>query len=265
MWSLEGGVLASALRASMPSSKSYSSQRRGGKKKKEKKCYSYSYNDPILTAMCCVHKIFYFFPEAKWPFVNTLVNVQWSKWIFKQVLYQIPAMMTLQGAVSALHQYIEWCVPRVGGEGKEKKTTTVSHLQIYSSRQALHRRNVLFLNGEQLWVLPPPHTQNVINSHFFSSNNSRTQLFSIYQDVQGTRTGWEVGIVCLNPPSPWLTAVRLLRKEKQRNPVVCPVAKLLRYYLDNHNFRTLSRVIVTFFFLSAIEKGIKLQWVLSTC
>jgi len=27
--------------------------------------YSHSYNDPVLTAMCSVHKIFYFFPEAK--------------------------------------------------------------------------------------------------------------------------------------------------------------------------------------------------------
>lgn len=120
MWSLQGGVFSSAACASVPNSKSYSSH--GERKKKastqphipQHNSYSHSYNDPVLTAMCSVHKIFYFFPEAKWPFVDTLVNVHWSKWILKQVLYQIPAMTTLQGVVSASNQYTKWCTLRWG-------------------------------------------------------------------------------------------------------------------------------------------------------
>lgn len=146
---------------------SHTVAREGGKrKKKKKKCYSYSYNDPILTAMCCVHKIFYFFPEAKWPFVNTLVNVQWSKWIFKQVLYQIPAMMTLQGAVSALHQYTEWCVPRVGGKEKRKKQQLVIYRFIHHWGKRCTGGMFCSWMVSSFEFFPPP-PQNVINSHFF--------------------------------------------------------------------------------------------------
>lgn len=96
--------------------------------------------------MCSVHKIFHFLPEAKWPFVDTLVNVHWSKWILKQVLYQIPATVRVRGVVFALNHCT--AMHTWGGHNM------VNDLQIYSlSRQLLQSANVSFLIGEQLWVL----------------------------------------------------------------------------------------------------------------
>lgn len=202
MWSLEGGVLASALRASMPSSKSYSSQRRVEKKKKKKKCYSYSYNDPILTAMCCVHKIFYFFPEAKWPFVNTLVNVQWSKWIFKQVLYQIPAMMTLQGAVSALHQYTEWCVPRVGGKEKRKKQQLVIYRFIHHWGKRCTGGMFCSWMVSSFEFFPPPPPKCYKFTFFFQVITVVHNCLAFIRMFKGRGLGGKWGLCAWIPPLP---------------------------------------------------------------
>lgn len=116
------------------------------KNRKNHNSYSHRYNDPALTAMCSVHKIFHFLPEAKWPFVDTLVNVHWSKWILQQVLYQVPATRRVPGVVFALNH----CTGMHTWGGHNM----VNDLQIYPlSGQLLQSGNVSFLIGEQLWVL----------------------------------------------------------------------------------------------------------------